>query len=323
MKKLIVTLTILSALAIDAIQPGEPDQEMLERVYLDAQVIKRVAEVAHRDLPRELLSRIIEQDIDMLRGKQADGTYTQAHFEPIEADRVREGFSVSPREEGDRLDRSQFRAKNVFKLIVDVPSRRFLVVRNSDIFLDRIEISYDDQNGISKSETFDVGRRIDAGESMEFELPEVASDAVATVYARSENKNANMELIFVKAELVDNANSPYFGVVQSAKLLQEAIERRDQTAMQSLASTMGARLETFLSPRAPAQVVTRAETIPSPRQETADAIDSPPILEIYLQLQRIEDLLNGSSSDRRDGMDRLDRLIRELRSSALDAAERR
>lgn len=321
MKNLILTVTTLLLLAIPAIGQTDEDQEMLERVYLDAEVIKRVAEVAHRDLPSELLQRIIEEDIDLLRGKELDGTYRYAHFEPIESGRVSEGFSVREQGEDGKQDRNQFRAKNVFKLIVHIPSRRLLVARNRDVILDRIEVSYEDQNQEPKIETFQVQQRIEAGKRMEFELPEVASDAIATVYASTEQKSANMELIFVKAELVDNADSPYFGIVQSAKLLEEAIERRDQTAMQSLASSMAGRIDTFIVSPEEEVVAVAAEPEP-PAEVSGEPIDTIPVLEIYLQLERIEDLLGGSEFDRQDGIERLHELIRELRSAALEATDR-
>lgn len=319
--KIFVTAAMVMAITLQGNAVTQPaEQDPLERVYLDAQVIKRVAEVAHRDLPRDLLMRIIEQDIELLRGKQTDGTYQYAHFEPIESGRVAEGFTVKPREEGERLDRNQFRGKNVYKLIVDVPSRRLIVARNRDIYLDRIELSYDDQKGNPKNVTFEVGKRLEAGEQLEFEFPEVASDALATVYARSDTKSANIELVFVKADLVDNAGSPWFGIVQSAKLLQEAIGRRDQTAMQSLATSMAERIETSIG-RPPGPSVPATQPAVTGETEAA-AVETMPVLEIYLQLERIEDLLTGTPQEREDALERLHKLIRELRGSALDAARR-
>ncbi|MDX1582083.1 MAG: hypothetical protein R3338_00625 [Thermoanaerobaculia bacterium] len=321
MKKLIITMATSILLATPSVAQVTDEQEMLERVYLDAQVVKRVAEVAHRDLPVEVLEKIVEQDIELLRGKRPDGTYEHAHFEPIESGRVKEGFSVRSQGDDGQPDRNQFRAKNVFRLIVDIPSRRLLVARNRDIFLDRIEVSYEDQEGESKIETFEVLERIEAGNQREFQLPEVASDAIATVYASTDSKSANMELIFVKAELVDNADSPYFGIIQSAKLLQEAIGRRDPTAMQSLASSMAGRIDTLIVPPqeiAVEEIAERAEE-GEPAIQPADEVG---VLEIYLQLERIEDLLNGPEMDQREGMSQLHDLIRELRTEALEAAGR-
>lgn len=323
MRTLLIALTVTLALTGSSYALESGEREMLEQVHLDALVIRRIAEVAGRDLPRDLLQRMVEQDIELLRGKQSDGSYRRARYEPIEAGRVSEGFTVRPGGEAGELDRDEFRAKNVFKLIVRLPSRRLLVARNRDIHLERIEIAYDDQDGRSKVETFEVGQHVEAGNSLEFDLPEVAADAVATVWARAERKTANMELIFVQAELVDDPGSVYFGVIQSAKLLQEAIERRDLTAMQSLASSITERLESWSSVTVPAprpvedDRLPRVEVLPEEPAARSDAL-----LEVYLRLERIEDLLDGSPDEENEARERLHALIRELRAAALDATNR-
>src|SRR5438874_1132975 len=65
----------------------------LGRIAEDARVIDRVAELSKRDMPRDLLKRMLEQDIDLLRGKRNDGTYQYASWERLEADRISDSFS--------------------------------------------------------------------------------------------------------------------------------------------------------------------------------------------------------------------------------------
>jgi hypothetical protein len=65
-------------------------QAPAQRVADDALVIDRVAEVSKRDLPADLLKRIVNEDIDLLRGKRADGTYEFANYERLEAGRKTE-----------------------------------------------------------------------------------------------------------------------------------------------------------------------------------------------------------------------------------------
>ena len=43
-------------------------QSPAQRVADDAMVIDRVAELSKRDLPRDLLKRMVTEDIDLLRG---------------------------------------------------------------------------------------------------------------------------------------------------------------------------------------------------------------------------------------------------------------
>ena len=67
------------------------------RVAADAMVIDRVAEASKRDLPADLLKRIINEDIELLRGRRADGSYEFATYERFESGRITNSFSVQPR----------------------------------------------------------------------------------------------------------------------------------------------------------------------------------------------------------------------------------
>ncbi len=92
--------------------------------------------------------------------------------------------------------------------------------------------------------------------------------------------------------------------------------------MQSLASSMAGRIDMSI---APAASRTAPETPGVQQAAVPDKVvpvDSMPVLEIYLRLERIEDLLDGTPEERDDARERLRSVIRELRSTALDAAQR-
>src|SRR5919204_889581 len=105
------------------------------RIADDAKAIDRVAEASKRDLPRDLLARIVNDDIELLRGHRSDGTYEYAGFERFEAGRISKSFSVQPRDE-----RLEIRGSFVYKLQIESPSRRMLVTKNRKLYLDRAEI---------------------------------------------------------------------------------------------------------------------------------------------------------------------------------------
>jgi len=46
---------------------------------------------------------------------------------------------------------------------------------------------------------------------------------------------------------------------------------------------------------------------------TAPRIESTPTVEIYMELQAVEDLLTGNESEKREGLDKLHQLVRRLR----------
>ncbi len=324
----LLVLTLLFAFPAFSLDQANR-RNVLERTLMDSRVIARVAAVAHQDLPQGILGRIIDEDIGLLRGKRADGGYDYAHFERIPAGTIHEGFTVNDVAEG-KYDRIQLRAMNVFRLTLDLPGRRLLVTRNPRVWVERIDLDYTSPSGEKKTHAIAVSEWMEAGTDKTFELPDIARDVIVTVYARAEGRPANFEMELVKAELVDNADSPWFGSVQNAKLLRSAVERNDISAVQSFAGTLVSRLDQAFqqeSPTAPVSVaaIPAAPATPpsaSPREPLRPAgatpnLEAPPTLEIYFDLQRIEDLLTGSEAERREGLNLLHQLVRKLRESRL------
>ncbi len=64
------------------------------RVIDDAKAVDRVASASKRDMPHDLLRRIVNDDIETLRGRRSDGTYEYAGFERFESGRVTNSVSV-------------------------------------------------------------------------------------------------------------------------------------------------------------------------------------------------------------------------------------
>ena len=77
---------------------AQPQPAAVTRVADDARVLDRVAEASKKDLPRDLLRRIVDEDINILRGKRPDDTYQYAGYERMEAAALRGGrFRVALR----------------------------------------------------------------------------------------------------------------------------------------------------------------------------------------------------------------------------------
>ena len=309
-------MTILATLAVSASAFGVDHEEVTGRVYLDARAIERIAGVTHRDLPRAVLQRVVAEDLDLLRGKGKDSTFEFVHFERFASGRVVHGTTIDDGGDDKRLDRKQLRAKHVYQFGIRVPKRKMLVVRNQAVYVEKVDLDYRDENGIQKFDEIVIAETIKPGEEKTWELPEIASDLVATVHARAFRKSASLELILVQARLVDNSDSPYFGAVQSAKLLDEAIRQGNIAATETHAGTLATRIKeihgTGSAAMSPLQTPEKTPVIPASDLE----IENPPRIEIFLELQRIEDLITGSEPERREGLDRLHQLVRRLRIDA-------
>lgn len=289
-------------------------QVPVARVATDARVIDRVAEMSRNDLPGDLLKRIVNEDIDLLRGKRADGTYQYASYDRMEGNRKSDTISVNPEHNESVLE---LRDAFSFRLIVSVPARRMLVSKNHHIYIDRVEIETLPQKSSEKKfQTVKVDAWIEPGGSKTIELDEIGRQAVARVYAHADKDGyANVTLTLVEARLFDEPSSQYADAVESAKAILKAIEHNDKPSIRAMAQRIASRLPADST--VPAGVIGNAPAtiaaIPAATQieVTAGRGDA----DTMTELQAIEDLLTGTEAERRQGVDRLHQLVRRLRAN--------
>lgn len=276
----------------------------------DAKAIDRVAAASKRDLPRDLLRRMLDEDIELLRGKRNDGTYEFASHDRLEADRTTESFSVE-KSNPEKPMLLEVRAPFVYKLVIDVPSRRMLVTRNRKLFIERVDIEYiPERGGPSKVQSVRIGTWLEPGTSRSIDLDEIARQATARVHAYSDKEAgySNVALSLLKARITDNPDSPYADAVASAKAIQRALDNSDIPSIRAMAQ----RMANSLAPHVTAQPVSPIGAVPSRTIEVVAPRQDPETLN---ELQAIEDLLTGSDAERRQGLDRLHQLIRKLRTT--------
>ena len=286
----------------------------VQRVADDARVVDRVAEAAKRDLPQDLLKRILSDDIESLRGKRGDGSYDYATYERLEASRTDQSFSVQP-PKNDARAHVDVKGSFAYRVIIDVPSRRMLVTKNRRVFIDHVEIEFIPMtSSATQRQNVKVEAWMEPGETKNVDFPEVARQVTARVFAKADEKAgySNIVLTLVKARVVDNADSPYADAVASARAIMRAIDNSDIPSIRSMASRMHADLEAKVATAAVQTVdVVAPRTQPAP--VTAPAAQSTPGVDFYQDLLSVEDLLTGTETEKREGLDRLHQLVRRLR----------
>lgn len=298
-------LILLVAAAVEAQQ-----QNVLQRVADDAIVFDRVAQASKRDLPRDLLKRIIEEDIELLRGKRTDGSYEYATFERFDSGRIDGSYSIQPRGEG-KMQSVEIKGDWVYRVMLEVPSRKLLVRRNSPVWIERVDLDYIAERGSqSERQSIEIKQWLQPGEFRPADLPVVARRATVNVIAMVEEKGGygNVNVSLVKARIVDNADSPYADAVASAKAVQRALDNGDVASIRAMAQRMRSSAGGSMT------VVARAAEVPvvaPPQVQAQPQAQAQP--EMRNELQTIEDLLTGTDQERREGMDRLHQLIRRLR----------
>jgi hypothetical protein len=303
---------------------SSPSVPAPERVATDAVVIDRVAEVSKRDLPTDLLRRMVTEDLELLRGRRADGSYDYASHERFEASRVSDSFSVQPR--ADKMQTVELKGAWVYRVNIEVPSRRMLVRKNRPIWVERADVQYVAEGSTqTQTQTFDVKAWMQPGEVRPIDLPAIARQATVKLIATAEEKGGygNVDLALLQARIVDKPDSPYAEAVTHAKAVQRALDNGDLSSLrasaQRIRSALGSRGTTMALVQAvPVQAVPVVP--PPPSNATLDVVadavapqDTATRVELQTELQLIEDLLTGSETEKRDGMNRLHQLVRRMR----------
>ena len=96
------------------------------------------------------MQKIVNEDIDILRGRQSDGTYLYASYIADEAGRSEKGFTVPA---GEELVQLSVKGEASYAVLLRLPSRRYLVRRNQQVYVDRVDMEITPSVG---------GRRVDA-----------------------------------------------------------------------------------------------------------------------------------------------------------------
>lgn len=282
------------------------------RVAEDARVVDRVAEVSKRDLPSDLLGRLVNEDIELLRGRRSDGTYAYASYDRFETGRHSDSFSID-NTDANKPTRVEISGSWVYRLIISLPARRLLVAHNHKIYIDRVDIEYIPAGAsTTKVQNVKIGAWIDPGSLKVIDIEQVARQATARVYAHADPEGySDVELSLLQAKIVDDPESPYADAVSSAKAILRGLDHNDIPSIRAMAMRVANDLQpmnvaTSAAPAAQSAPPASAVDVIAPRAGDA---------ELYQQLQSIEDLLTGSETERRQGMDQLHQLLRRLRQS--------
>lgn len=281
------------------------DREIARQVYEDAKVMRRIADVARRDLPRDVLGKIVDEDLETLRGKTSEYEYRYAAYARTEAERNEERFTVRTDKEKPELESLELKGQLAYRFRLQVPGRRMLVLGNRHVYVDHVELSYlpiGRQAAVTAS--VDMKAWLEPGEERIVEVPNIAREATATVWVSTDpGEKASLDVAVYRATLVDNPDSPFATVVRRIGVMKDAVRERDYRKLRNVADEVMALLET----RAGSSPASRVATVPA----------APPSVEhdddIYFELREIQVLLRGDEASHKEGLARLERLVERLR----------
>lgn len=287
------------------------------QAWEDARVIRRLATVAGKGMPEELLTKMAHSIVTDLRGKQPGGTWQWAYYTREEAGKAEESYGLKSRKGEETPAPVELKGSIGYRVRLSVPSRRYLIARNRGVEIQRAIVEYTNDKGEKVTEEFPANLKLTPGQHTDLDLAAFGWSPVVRVWAFSDEKlgkNASLSIQIFEPKLVDNIKSPYFNAVQQAHALPKAIDREDATEVRRLCDSIVTTIE-GVNPEAAARVNALLSHGEAPLPEASPAA-APAGLdkgELNRKLQEIEDLLTGTEAEKAEGMTKLHQLVRTTR----------
>ena len=292
-------------MSIQAAAQVVDDRAIARQVYEDAKVIRRVADVARRDLPRDVLGKILDEDIETLRGRISEYQYRYAAYTRTEADRAEERFTITTDKEDPEAESVEMKGKLAYRFRLQTPGRRMLLLNNRRVYVDRVDLTYLPIGGESAlTQSIDVKTWLEPGEERMIEVPQIAREATAVIWASTDpGEKGSLDVAVYRAALVDSPDSPFATVVRRMNVFEDAVRERDYRKLRNVADEVMALLEARAGSGGSPAIATVPDLPVSARHDD----------DIYFELREIRVRLSGDEPSRKEAIERLERLIERLR----------
>lgn len=224
--------TLSLALVLFApIAAAETDDGMrIQSLRDDLVTIARVSELAENlGENRQVLTAILDHQIETLREPRGDGTYRWASLEREEGGRKTEEKHLERVHSEETLDQVSVSASNAYRLAVALPQKRGLLSANSRVFVRNAVIDWTAFDGTSHKTDLPIDAWIEPGATHDLALPEIGSNVHATVHlgVESGGKRAVAELSLLEAKLVDDPANPYYSAIRRLVDIRTIAGRKD------------------------------------------------------------------------------------------------
>lgn len=297
-----IAATILAAAVATSPASREVD---VAAVYEDVRVIRRVASVAGKDMPSPVLLQLLDENVERLRGRVDERNYAFATWTRAEAARVSDTMTVKKEDDGQATI-VMLEAPAAYRLEITAPTRRYLAARNRPIQLDSVIVEYTNAAGERKTESFPIAQSLNPGESTRLELVEIGWNVTARLKATAEEGamgHGTVELALLRPTLLDEPGSPFAQPTANLLAMKDAVRNRDVLEIRRLCDATTAAFDEMGS-GVRGRLRPVGSVSPAGQKTSQRTLD---------ELRAIEDLLTGTETQRREGMDRLHQLIISLR----------
>ncbi|HUP48459.1 MAG TPA: hypothetical protein VNA04_06690 [Thermoanaerobaculia bacterium] len=320
MRPLVVPLLALALFPF----PGQsqstlPLDEKVEALAVDLRAISRIATLA-KDLRenRQVMQAMVEEHIDSLREKRADGTFRWASLQREEGGRVSDEKRVRTVESEKELQTITVSAPNAYRIQITAPRKRGLFTGNNRVFVRNIIVESTPFSGAPSSYTLPVNVWVEPGDTHGVVLPDIGKNvrATAELGVESGRKQAVAEVAIFEAKLVDDPTSPYFPAVRRLLQLREIVNAGaiQRGPLKTIADEALLEIPGEIAARAAEQqrAIEQRKMMLSADEAKGTIQPGDATPDVVHELSEIQRLLSGTIEDQAEGRRRLEALAKAL-----------
>ena len=319
MSRLALALFLVPAFLSAQTQPAMPRDAKIDDLAADLRTLARVVDVS-KDLrdSRQILTAIIDDNIETLREKRDDGTYRWASLQREEGGRVTEERPVQKVQTEKELNTISVTGPNAYRVLITAPRKRSLVSANNRVFVRNVIVDSTGFDGKSTHQEIPVNAWVNPGDSNGVALPDIGKSvkAIVEVGVESGNKQAVANVALLQAKLVDNPASPYFPAVTRLSQIRTYVKSDDiprgalKTSLDEALLALPGELDKRTAELAQAEQARKQ--MMATGTTTGQVLPGDATPDVVKELSEVQKLLVGTIEQQAEGRKRLQSLIDSL-----------
>jgi hypothetical protein len=222
-----------------AVQPALPevkpalttqDEERMLALGTNIKAVQRVITLSSDlDKNRQVITAMVDEDIESLREPMGDSRYRWASLQREEESRVAQEKLIETVHTEEKLAEVAVSAARAYRVQIDVPRKQSTFRANNRVWVRGIVVEWTSLSGVTDRTEVAVNVWINPGDGHGVPLPDIAQSAKAAVTLGVEtgSKKAVASVALIQAKLVDDPKAPAYELVRRLLDIRRQISEKD------------------------------------------------------------------------------------------------
>jgi hypothetical protein len=299
------------------------DEHRLAELATNVKAVQRVITLSS-DLKqnRQVITAMVDEDIEALREPRDNGTYRWASLQREEDSRVTAQKEIEMVHSEEKLNSVSVSGKRAFRVQVDVPKKQSTFRTNNRVWIRDIAIEWTSFGGETTRTEVPVGVWVNPGDGHGVALPDIAKSAqvVVSLGVETGSKKAVADVSVLQAKLVDDPKAPHYPLITRLLDIRRQIGEKDprrgdlKSSVDEAVLIIPGEMKERVAEYAAATEERKAIALKGVMKQTIDVGDATP--DVTFALSEVSTLLGGSLEQQNEGRTKLLKLIETLTPKA-------